>query len=212
VVTNAANAIVWRWDSDPFGAAAPDEDPDGDANRFEFNLRFPGQYYDRETNLHYNYFRDYDPQTGRYVQSDPIGLRGGINTYSYVGGNPLSYTDPLGLNPTAGAGAAVGGMVGGPVGAVVGGVIGFGAGLAIGNWIFNQPEVDPVPAQQPFNPGRDCNGKCNPCPPPIYWDAPGNKHGSSSGTHAHGIVWNQDPSTCMCYPRRVSGPSFGNTR
>lgn len=98
VITRASdNTMVWRWDqADPFGLYQPNENPSG-VGVFTYNPRFPGQLFDKETNNHYNYFRDYDPQTGRYIQSDPIGLQGGINTYAYVESNPLSQYDPRGL-------------------------------------------------------------------------------------------------------------------
>jgi RHS repeat-associated protein len=100
VITNTLQQVVWRYESDdPFGNNAPNENPSGLGN-FTCNLRMPGQYYDKETNLQYNDFRDYEPAIGRYVQSDPIGLQGGINTYAYVGSNPLSYVDPDGLDPS----------------------------------------------------------------------------------------------------------------
>jgi RHS repeat-associated protein len=101
VITNNVNQVVWRWDNlDPFGANLPNENPDG-LGIFTCNLRLPGQYFDRETKLHYNYFRDYDPGIGRYIQSDPIGLNGGINTYSYAESNPLSFIDVRGLQAAA---------------------------------------------------------------------------------------------------------------
>jgi RHS repeat-associated protein len=99
VITDTNGNVVWQWDNaDPFGANMANENPNG-AGTFNFNLRFPGQYYDRETNLHYNINRDYDPAIGRYIESDPIGLMGGINTFIYVFGNPIGYRDISGLVP-----------------------------------------------------------------------------------------------------------------
>lgn len=95
LATNQAGQEVWRWKSDAFGVGTATNAPNSGLNAI--NLRFPGQYYDGESGLHYNYFRDYDPETGRYVESDPIGLAGGLNTYGYVKGNPLIYSDKLGL-------------------------------------------------------------------------------------------------------------------
>ncbi len=96
-VTDQAQTIVWRWDSRPFGDSPANEDPDGDFTKFTLNLRFPGQYYDAESGLHYNYFRTYDPGTGRYLESDPIGLDGGLNVFAYVANAPVQFIDPRGL-------------------------------------------------------------------------------------------------------------------
>ncbi len=99
VVLPSTNAIIWRWDltTSAFGDHAAQNNPDGDGTNYMFNLRYPGQYFDSETGLHYNYFRDYEPGTGRYVQSDPIGLAGGTSTFGYVHGSPLTMVDPTGL-------------------------------------------------------------------------------------------------------------------
>jgi RHS repeat-associated protein len=99
VTRNSDQAIVWRWDAaEPFGATAADQNPNA-IGTFAYNQRFPGQVFDSETGNFQNWHRDYKAALGRYVQSDPIGLQGGINTYQYVGGNPLSFRDPDGLAP-----------------------------------------------------------------------------------------------------------------
>ena len=90
------NKVMWQWEAEPFGNSLPEQNPQGQGS-FVYNLRFPGQVYDAETGLNQNYFRDFDPGTGRYVQSDPIGLAGGINPYTYSGSDPLSQIDRLGL-------------------------------------------------------------------------------------------------------------------
>ncbi len=91
MMTDENGAIVWQADYAPFGSAHIV------LNTVENNLRFPGQYYDSETGLHYNYHRYYDPDTGRYLTPDPIGLAGGINPFVYSYNNPINAIDPLGL-------------------------------------------------------------------------------------------------------------------
>jgi len=94
VMTGKNQQVVWQADYTPFG------DANITTETITNNLRFPGQYYDEETGLHYNYFRDYDPTTGRYIESDPIGVAGGLNTYGYVLQNPLNNYDLYGLQCT----------------------------------------------------------------------------------------------------------------
>lgn len=122
VMTDASQNIVWQASHTPFGRA------DISVETITNNIRFPGQYYDEESGLHYNYFRDYDPEIGRYIQSDPIGLAGGVNTYGYVLQNPINGTDRFGLfttltlcgrNPAACQAAGMGAIGGGAIGAGV---------------------------------------------------------------------------------------------
>src|SRR5690554_6678902 len=75
LVADAAGTTVWRWDqTEPFGNNPADQDPDANSVAFDLPLRLPGQRYDKETGLHYNYFRDYDPSVGSYGQPDLVGL------------------------------------------------------------------------------------------------------------------------------------------
>lgn len=130
-LTNGAKAVVWSAKQSAFGVTQVNEDVDGNGSAVEFSFRFPGQYADGETGLYYNWHRYYDPSTGRYITSDPLGLAGGLNTYLYTYGNPNVYYDPLGLFclPSWAIGG-IGGSVGGAVGGFISGVPG-GPGAAL---------------------------------------------------------------------------------
>jgi RHS repeat-associated protein len=135
-------------------------------------MRMPGQYFDQETNGHYNYFRDFDPSLGRYRQSDPIGLRGGLNTYAYVLSAPLDAIDEYGL-----------------------------AATCKGKWgvvHFEQGSVPRMPGQgrtmsaisliNLLNPTCDCYWLCYDCDRPVAWSGDPYSLPSTKG------VWYYDPS------------------
>jgi RHS repeat-associated protein len=135
VIDPQRDVAVWSWSmlAEAFGSAAPSEDPDQNGMAVTFDLRFPGQRYELTSGLSYNYFRDYEAKSGRYSQSDPIGLQGGPSTYAYVGSAPLSFADPLGLekNKRCVVAAEVVGVVCGTLGgAVLGGNLGAAGGGA----------------------------------------------------------------------------------
>ncbi|MGY0194099.1 RHS repeat-associated core domain-containing protein [Leptothrix sp. BB-4] len=186
VVRSSDHAIVWRWDSfESFGVTPVNENPNA-LGVYSFNLRFPGQVYDRETTGFYNHHRDYAAWIGRYMQSDPIGLAGGINTYEYVGGNPVSSIDPTGLCPMCLAIPFIG------VGVTLADVgIGLGTGGAlIGlDRIFAKPPADasdPNGPKAPGKPGTDV-GFCDPKGGPDWVKNP---NGRGSGWRGDdGRVW-----------------------
>ena len=92
LAVNARGQQTWKGIAEPFGNTRLDPN-----NQITVNLRLPGQYYDQESGLYYNYARYYDPEIGRYIEADPLGIEGGINPYDYANGNPLVYMDPYGL-------------------------------------------------------------------------------------------------------------------
>ncbi len=104
-MTDKDRSVVWDASFLPFG------EEDSIIGSAANDNRFPGQRLSSETGLHYNYVPDYDPTTGRYLQSDPIGLAGGINTYGYVSGNPVNYVDPEGKSAVATGVLVIGGAV-----------------------------------------------------------------------------------------------------
>lgn len=195
-ISNSLNEVLWRWEGDQFGDVLP-------SGNLTFPIRHAGQYYDAEVNLFYNYFRDYDPITGRYVESDPIGLDGGLNTYGYVGSNPLSLVDPKGLMmaiPAIGASETL------------------NLALAIGL-------ISSLPDSSSDNIGKQqCEQNCPPCRPypvgTIGYQGPKTStrgmHGTRSGTgEEHYILFEvqQNPRNCECRwqeNKKIAGHHYMN--
>jgi RHS repeat-associated protein len=221
VIDPTRDVAIWQWPllGNAFGDAAPITDPDGDSVAFNLNLRFPGQYFDAETGLHYNYYRDYEAGTGRYVESDPIGLAAGMATYGYVGGNPVNSIDLYGLDgqnwrppviPVAPA-PAPSSPVRGPISAL--------AVVCASNPIACAVVLCAIPnstsACDTIYRTPQCDNEDKPCPPCRFSDGtivpvgtigyrldrvpPSKPHYPYPGDHFNLFRVNQNPNNCQCF-------------
>ncbi|KRW62034.1 hypothetical protein AO726_01015 [Pseudomonas sp. TTU2014-080ASC] len=212
LATNHAGQEVWRWKSNAFGEGIAIETSGSGLSAI--NLRFPGQYYDSESGLYYNYFRDYDPQTGRYVESDPIGLKGGLNTYGYAYQNPINNFDPdgrlvwfLGLGALGGAGtSATAGAGFWTMGGLLGGAV-LTASIS-GSTPQTSTETETKNCPKTCPPCRTVSGRIIPVgtlgyrPLDVIPDDQ-MQHGVY-GSHHNMFIAHQNPNNCQCFWQKQS--------
>ena len=199
-ITDKRGDIVWTGDYETLGLCDV-----SDESSIESHFRFQGQYFDKETGLHYNGFRYYDPETGRYITKDPISyLSEDFNLYRYCLNDPVNRTDALGLGTIAigaGVGTAVAPGIGTLVGVAVGGLI------LIGICIFAQEVSKPkaIPRTK-----EKCKEKekepCPPCVPPVgtiaYRLDTDHSHGGMK-PHVHLYERHQNPNNCQCFWKKL---------
>ena len=179
----------------------------------------PFTYTGRETGeagFHFYRARFYQPGVGRFSQEDPLALPPSMTRYAYAINDPANFYDPNGQSAVGVLTrfVAVDLVTPDPTDVAIGPKIAFYATAVAGaifiDYVFERSRAhsDPVRVPAWVDVGRDCQGRCRPCPtPPSPWQHPGNEHGSTSGTHWHWIEWHQDPSNCRCYSTRRDGPT-----
>jgi len=208
-LTDESGRATWLGDYLPFGAV------DEAVAEDEQQVRFPGQYEDEGTLAYYNYQRYYDPSTGRYLTSDPIGLAGGINTYAYANANPVRYTDPTGFDaeaavlalPTALAAALADTPAPGPGDIAALGILAFALAL---------PSDTPQPNREIFQPERvpgkwvsKARADCNDNIPGNCPDDPKRRFAFGGGVDrdfgvARNIAKSNATHNLACQPKHVS--------
>ena len=196
-LANPAGGLATSYTYDPFGNTTV---AGSSTNPFQFTGR-----ENDGTGIYFYRARYYSPTYQRFIAQDPIGLgSGNPNFYAYASSDPINETDASGEQAIA---IPVGFCILEPEVCALAAAAAAAAAEGAAAIMMSRRNSDPVSGLVPINPGRDSAGNCNPCPSDQIWKAPGDAHGSTCGEHYHGIQWNQDPGTCECFPKRVSGPS-----